>query len=55
MSEFKEHVSHLLHQLRDGLLVAATHLERGDEVEAAESLEQTLTHCRDELQELRAA
>lgn len=55
MSEFKEQVRDLLHRLRDGLLVAATHLERGEEVEAAESLEKTLSDCRDELQELKAA
>lgn len=45
----------LLHSLRDGLLVAAAALERGEEVEAAAILEQTITETRAALEELRAA
>lgn len=45
----------LLHKLRDGLLVAADALQRGDEIEAAQILETTIDETRKALQELRAA
>jgi hypothetical protein len=43
----------LLHFLRDGLLLAIGALERGNEIEAAEQLESTLTEGRKRVEELR--
>lgn len=45
----------LLHRLRDGLLMAANLLERGDEIAAAEEIERTISQAREDLEDLRAA
>lgn len=45
----------LLHRLRDGLLVSASALERGDETEAADCLERMLAETREEIKKLRDA
>ncbi len=46
-------VSELIHRIRDGLLVAATAIERDDELAAAEVLERTISEARDRIDELR--
>lgn len=48
-------LSRLLHELRDGLLVAISALERGDEVGAFEELERIASRTREGLEELRVA
>lgn len=47
-------LSQLLHELRDGLLVAIAALERGDELGAFEELERIAGRIRVGLEELRA-
>lgn len=48
-------VASILHRIRDGLLVAASALERDDEIGAAEELERTITEAREGIDEMRAA
>lgn len=48
-------IADLLHRIRDGLLVAASAIERDDELGAAEELERTITEARERLEELKAA
>lgn len=43
-------LSEKLHRVRDALLVAAGHLERGDENAAAETIEKASAEIRQELE-----
>jgi hypothetical protein len=45
----------LLHRIRDGLLVAAVAVERGDDDAAVDALEVTLADARSTLEELKAS
>jgi hypothetical protein len=45
----------VLHKLRDALLVAAAALERGDETEAAEAIEDAAREIREKIEEADSA
>lgn len=45
----------MLHRVRDALLVAAGHLERGDEDAAADTITEAAREIREELEQERAA
>lgn len=51
----KSQLAQLLHQLRDRLLVAAAAIERGDDLAAADELEEAMDEARRGIEELRAA